>query len=470
MDKQISQQMVQKISVRKAILSLDDLRQRTLVFAIIALLLAVTAVGINRPAFAQDDETDATAEETLEFPAEPGLLIASVPTDSPAAQAGIVRGDILLSVNDVAVNSIADLHDELQTFSAGDEISVTVLHGDDERTLAITLGESGDNAFLGVVPCNMGSVIIDQRGRGFGPDFDHEDFEHRFRGYRFGMPNFREFEFGMGDLGARIMEIVPESPAAQAGLQEDDVIVAINDESLEAGESLGDLIAAFAPGETITLGVDRSTVVEEQSDTGEESIEVTVERIDVEVTLGENPDEAGKAFLGVRYAPFIGLGGFDFEHLPDGDFRKYFGDRLGPDFEERFRERFGDRFGDRFERRYERIVPKDSLPEGFDEFHFEIPEGVETGVIVMNVLPDSPADEAGINPGDVLVAINGEAIDTPEILVEMVSEMNPGEEVTLSVHSADGEVYDVMVTLSEIEDGRAVIGVAIDRLFENEDE
>lgn len=466
---------IRKHSVVEAVVSQDDFWRWIETLAVISLLLTVAIISLNTPVFAQDNDGEKPSEKRLEFPAEPGLLIASVPVDSPATQAGIVRGDILLAVNDVAVNSVADLHDELQSFSAGDEIFVTVLHGDDERTLSVMLDEHGDRAFLGIIPCNTGSVIIDQRGHGFNrdglkPDFDHEEFEHRFRGYRFGFPDFRGFEFGMGEPGARIMEVVPDSPAAQAGLQEDDVIVAINGESLGMRESLGDLIAAFVPGETVTFGIERTMMTEEQSgdneESAQESVEITIERIDLEVTLGENPDDAGKAFLGVCYAPFIGIGEFDFECIPDGDYSKVFCDRFGPEFEEHFRERFGDRFGKRFERRYERIVPKDGLLEELDEFQFEIPEGVETGVIVMDVLPDSPADEAGINPGDVLVAVNGEVIDTLDAIIKMIGEMNPGDEITLSVHSSDGEVYDVMVTLNENDDGRAIVGVAIHELFE----
>jgi hypothetical protein len=55
------------------------------------------------------------------------------------------------------------------------------------------------------------------------------------------------------------------------------------------------------------------------------------------------------------------------------------------------------------------------------------------GVWVDIVLPDSPAEQAGIVPGDVILAFNGNAIDTPEKLVASVRGFGPGTEVGLQV-------------------------------------
>jgi serine protease Do len=66
--------------------------------------------------------------------------------------------------------------------------------------------------------------------------------------------------------------IFPGSPAAAAGLQAGDIIVAINGEQIDAATELSMLILPHAPGDTITLRVLRDNSVRE-----------------VEVTLGELP-------------------------------------------------------------------------------------------------------------------------------------------------------------------------------------
>ena len=68
--------------------------------------------------------------------------------------------------------------------------------------------------------------------------------------------------------------IFPGSPAEQAGLQEGDIIVAIEGEQIGPGADLSMLIVPFSPGDTITLRVLRDSSTSE-----------------VDVTLGELPDE-----------------------------------------------------------------------------------------------------------------------------------------------------------------------------------
>ncbi len=69
-------------------------------------------------------------------------------------------------------------------------------------------------------------------------------------------------------------------------------------------------------------------------------------------------------------------------------------------------------------------------------------------VQVVNVVPGGPAEDAGLQQGDVITSVNGEAVDSAQALVDTISGMAPGDEVTLSVTS-NGETRDVTVTLAE---------------------
>lgn len=91
-----------------------------------------------------------------------GVLVASVAAGSPAAKAGIVRGDIILEVDGTAVNSVAELKTALSDKAADDQVTVTVRHGDDERELDVTLVEQNGRAYLGVVPCGPDMGMMPQ--------------------------------------------------------------------------------------------------------------------------------------------------------------------------------------------------------------------------------------------------------------------------------------------------------------------
>ncbi|MEZ0386667.1 MAG: Do family serine endopeptidase, partial [Verrucomicrobium sp.] len=57
----------------------------------------------------------------------------------------------------------------------------------------------------------------------------------------------------------------------------------------------------------------------------------------------------------------------------------------------------------------------------------------DEGVTVTRVVPDSPADKAGFEEGDVVVGANGEKVEEPSKLRLMVSAKRPGESVKFNV-------------------------------------
>jgi S1-C subfamily serine protease len=59
--------------------------------------------------------------------------------------------------------------------------------------------------------------------------------------------------------------------------------------------------------------------------------------------------------------------------------------------------------------------------------------GVQDGALVGEVQPDSPAAQAGIQPGDVITRVNGAPILDAEQLVDAVSNAGPGHELTLTI-------------------------------------
>lgn len=70
------------------------------------------------------------------------------------------------------------------------------------------------------------------------------------------------------------------------------------------------------------------------------------------------------------------------------------------------------------------------------------------GVIVVAVVSGGPAMSAGIRPGDVILAVDGEPTTSPEELLAVLRARDPGDSVTMTVRSPDGDEREVDVTLT----------------------
>jgi serine protease Do len=71
------------------------------------------------------------------LPERDGLLVRDVVRDSPAAAAGLQRGDLLVRADDRALASMDDLFDALD--GAGDALTVGLVRGTEERDVAVPL-------------------------------------------------------------------------------------------------------------------------------------------------------------------------------------------------------------------------------------------------------------------------------------------------------------------------------------------
>jgi len=73
-------------------------------------------------------------------------------------------------------------------------------------------------------------------------------------------------------------------------------------------------------------------------------------------------------------------------------------------------------------------------------------DGNLQGVIIQQVVKDSPASKADLRNGDVITAINGETVTTIEALKGYLTNAHPGQEITLTV-LRQGNEFPVSVTL-----------------------
>ncbi len=90
----------------------------------------------------------------------------------------------------------------------------------------------------------------------------------------------------LGQTGAYVLTVIANSPAERAGLRAEDLIVSANGIPIDENHPLVDVVRSMQPGDTIPLGLLRST-----------------SKVMVNVTLGSQTLDSGQmvAYLGVTY-------------------------------------------------------------------------------------------------------------------------------------------------------------------------
>lgn len=214
---------------------------------------------------------------------------------------------------------------------------------------------------------------------------------------------------------AVIAEVIPGSPAAKAGLQVGDVMLAVGDQATANSAEFVAAIRKAAPGDRVSLKVQRK---------GKESIMI--------VKLGDRP-EVVASNTAPQAAPAPAEGGAagvkkDRKHEPAGPAAE-----SRPAVESRAVET----------RTAAEPAAPDSSGRGFLGVSVLETDG---GVRIERVLADSPARKAGLAEGDVLVSIGAQQIRSLDDLDRWITSVKPGAKVAVGLRSEAG-VRSVLVEI-----------------------
>jgi membrane-associated protease RseP (regulator of RpoE activity) len=244
-----------------------------------------------------------------------------------------------------------------------------------------------------------------------------------------------ETEYSEG--GARINRVVDDSAAAEAGLEKNDIIVAFDGHTIRGPKALTQQLHEREPGDTVEITVVR--------DGREQSFDVE---------LGERSGLAalstGEGSFSV-VAPDMNLFGCD-EDDDDCDFSVFapgagvFGCDDDDEDCEGFTldlSHFG--LGGRPVLGVQLVSITDELRE-----HMGAEEG--TGVLVSKVLSGMPAEDAGIEVGDLIVGVNGEEIEHHGEISKALRGLQ-GQTFEVEV-IRDGRSMSIDVTIPEPDDSR----------------
>jgi serine protease Do len=181
--------------------------------------------------------------------------------------------------------------------------------------------------------------------------------------------------------GAIVAQVSPDSPASRAGLENGDVIEKLNGQAILNGSAIQLAISGVTPGTKVQLGVLRNGT--------SKTIDLTVGEYHEQGEVAANDGDSSTPSKGGK----LGVGMAD----------------LTPDV----RQQLG------------------------------LPDGVK-GAAIQSVRPGSPAEDAGLQPGDVVVQVNRKNVDSANAAVAGVHAVPTGQDVLLLVWSHGGESYRVV--------------------------
>jgi membrane-associated protease RseP (regulator of RpoE activity) len=210
-----------------------------------------------------------------------------------------------------------------------------------------------------------------------------------------------------GTAGAIVTEVLKESAAEKAGVKTGDVVTTFDGERVRSARQLERLVEETPAGRTVKVALHRAGAPV--------TLDVTPESPKLTQVMPGMPGEGGDMFHWEKRAPAPGQefegpqgGPFKFE-MPAGRFQFE-----GEPFLAAGRGRLGVRVQD--------------LSEELASYF-----GVKSGVLVAGVEADAPAAKAGIKAGDVITAVNGQAITEPGELRREVAKVEDGKTADLSV-------------------------------------
>jgi len=187
--------------------------------------------------------------------------------------------------------------------------------------------------------------------------------------------------------GAYVMEVVKDSPAEQAGMKDSDIIVAFGQDTIIGPGHLRDLLALRSPGDNLSITVWRRGA--------NETLHVTLGTSEAKGFLSLDPGDMAKTII------------------LSGEPRAWLGVKV-----QELSEQLGERFG------------------------------AKEGVLISEVIKDSPAARVGLLAGDVITGVGDETVKQPFELTKVLGDQQPGEKVAV-VFIRDGQPLTKAVELGE---------------------
>jgi serine protease Do len=173
-----------------------------------------------------------------------GALVSFVEDNSPAANAGMQRGDVIREVNGKAINDQGELRNQIAELEPGNTLSLKVLRNGAEKTLSVKVAarpvetasksapvpDAGTSGKLGVAIQDLNPQIARQLG----------------------LP--------ASVTGVVVTQVQPDSPAADAGLKRGDVVQEVNRQPVKSASDFKNAVSQSAKSFLLLIHRDDKTI------------------------------------------------------------------------------------------------------------------------------------------------------------------------------------------------------------------
>ena len=211
---------------------------------LLAILPQLRDTGVVRRGYLGVNIVDLGYEEAEAFglKSTDGALVTRVMENSPAEDAGLKYGDIIVEVNGKRISSNRQLIDYVSARPPGDKVGLKAFRNGDYVDVTITLGERPGVDAPAVEAKEEESSEIDWLG------IKYQDIDEWTR-QSHNMPDDLE--------GVLVIRVAPDSPLYDKGVRPGDVIVDVNNDRITSGKDLEAAAKGVASGKYLRIYLNR---------------------------------------------------------------------------------------------------------------------------------------------------------------------------------------------------------------------
>ena len=160
-----------------------------------------------------------------------GLLVSDVIKSGPAARAGLRRGDILLTLEDIPISSTSDYNDALEEFTPSDRLRLKISRKGKEMNVSVQAATFPLGLVLEMVYRRLGIKVGD-------------------------VDTITRQQYGLKS-GVSIEKVRKRSEAGRVGLKSGDLVLKVNDIPVKGLDEFKKIVSRYRHMQSITLLVKR---------------------------------------------------------------------------------------------------------------------------------------------------------------------------------------------------------------------
>ena len=186
-------------------------------------------------------EIDDSYAKALGLDTRDGALISNVANSSPADNAGLITGDVILEFNDVSINNSSHLKNVVSSSDPGKRYKVDIIRDGRRKSIYVKLGELPNEPQMAFMATEKSSTL----------GITVQDLNNSLR---------KHYNLSPEDDGVVVTEMDKDSEAYRSGIREGDIIIRVGTNNVRNSNDFKDLIQTSSRQNTVLLLVKREDV------------------------------------------------------------------------------------------------------------------------------------------------------------------------------------------------------------------